>query len=374
MKIVIAPDKFKGSLSGPEFCDAVAEGLKKIIPNVNIVKMPLADGGDGTAEIIGHYLKGESISVVATDPLFRPLKCTYLYDNNSQTGYIEMAGISGLQLLDSKERNCMHTTSLGTGELLVDALNRGAKKLILGIGGSATNDGGMGVAAALGFRFLDKNGIELQPLGRNLIKVVAIDDSKRQIAARIELKIACDVSNPFFGKNGASYIYGAQKGASQSEIELLDAGLRNFAKVVFEKYQIDMQKTPGAGAAGGIGGGAMALLGATLVSGIELIKELSHFEETITDADWIITGEGKLDSQTLSGKTISGVLQSALKNDILVAAFCGAVELSQKETNALGLHYVAAISKDSNNLKEAMRNAYPNLVKTSEEFARKNLI
>lgn len=374
MKIVIAPDKFKGSLSGPEFCDAVAEGIKKIIPEVNIVKMPLADGGDGTAEIVGHYLKGERISVVASDPLFRASKCTYLYDNKSLTAYIEMAGISGLQLLNSKERNCMHTTSLGTGELLADALKIGAKKLILGIGGSATNDGGMGVAAALGFRFLDKNGMELQPLGRNLIKVVTIDDSKRQIAAHIELKIACDVSSPFYGKDGASYVYGAQKGASQSEIELLDAGLRNFAKVIFEKYQIDIQKTPGAGAAGGIGGGAMALLGGTLVSGIELIKELAHFEETISNADWIITGEGKLDSQTLFGKTISGVLQSALKGKIPVAAFCGAVALSQKETNSLGLNYVAAISKESNNLKEAIRNAYPNLVKASQEFARTKLI
>jgi glycerate kinase len=370
MKIVITPDKFKGSLTGFEFCDAVEEGFLNVFPQSTMVKKPLADGGDGTIEVVKHYLEGEKIDVIAKDPLFRPRKTSFVYSPTTSTAFIEMAEISGLKLLDEEERNCMFTSSVGTGELIVDAIKRGAQAIILGIGGSATNDGGMGMAHALGFRFLNVEGEELKPTGENLIEVHKIDASNTlPELQRIVFKVACDVTNPLFGKNGAAYVYAAQKGASLVEIELLDKGLENYAKVIREHYGVAMQQIKGAGAAGGMGAGALVFLNAQLTSGIELIKEIANFDQAIADADWIITGEGKLDGQTFSGKTISGVLAAAKEKNIPVAALCGAVEMSDMAITKLGLHYVDAISKECKNLEEAKVQAYSNLVKAAQQFA-----
>jgi len=371
MKFVIAPDKFKGSLTGFEFCNAVEEGLKKVNSDFEIIKMPLADGGDGTIDVVKYYLDGEKISITVNNPFFKPVEAPYLYSAKSKIAYIEMAEASGLKLLNEEERDCMNATTFGTGELIANALNRGAKEIILGIGGSATNDGGTGMANALGFRFLNKEGQELKPVGSNLIEVAEIDDSRKHPKLdEVKFKIACDVTNPFHGENGAAKIYAAQKGATESEIELLDDGLRNFSKVVEEQYTINLQNTPGSGAAGGIGGGALVFLKGQLTSGIELIKELADFENAITDADWIITGEGKLDVQTLSGKTIAGVISSAQKNDIPVAALCGSVDISEKEQDELGLTYVTSIVRGISNLQEAMNSSYKNLVNASYNFGR----
>jgi len=371
MKIVIAPDKFKGSLTGFEFCDAVAEGLQTVLKKVDIVKKPLADGGDGTVDVVQYYLKGEKVSLTVKDPLFRPIKASYLYADHNKIAFIEMAGASGLNLIKDRERSVMHSTSFGTGELIADAISNGAEEIILGIGGSATNDGGMGIAQALGFRFLDKNGIELQPFGRNLVAVKSIDSaSVNPKLSAIKLKVACDVDNPFFGENGAAHVYTAQKGASKTEIELLDEGLRNYAKVLFEKFKVDVQTIPGSGAAGGVGGAAHVLLEGQLISGVELIKEIAHFDDAIADADWIITGEGKLDNQTLAGKTIAGILRAAQQKNIPVAALCGEVSISEEDSKTLGLNYFASISEDCHSLEEAILNAYPNLVESTKEFAQ----
>ncbi len=371
MKFIIAPDKFKGSLTGFEFCDAVEEGLKKVFDDLQIVKMPLADGGDGTIDVVKYYLDGEKISIKVNNPFFKPVEAPYLYSEKSQIAYIEMAEASGLKLLNEEERDCSNATTFGTGELISDALNRGAKEIILGIGGSATNDGGMGMANALGFRFLDKDGEELKPIGSNLIVVAEIDDSKKHPKLEdVKFKVACDVSNPFYGENGAAKIYAAQKGASQSEIESLDNGLRNFSKIIAETYEIDLQKMAGSGAAGGIGGGALVFLKGQLTSGIELIKELADFDNAITDADWIITGEGKLDIQTLSGKTIAGVISAASKKNIPVAALCGSVDVTEKEQDQLQLTYVTSIVRGVSNLQEAMDSSYANLVNATYNFAR----
>ncbi|PKB00414.1 glycerate kinase [Flavobacteriaceae bacterium MAR_2009_75] len=371
MKFVVAPDKFKDSLTGFEFCDAVANGIHSVLDTAEIIKMPLADGGDGTMEVVRHYIKGEIITLTAQDPLFRPLKTSYLFSEQNKAAYIEMAEISGLKLLSSGERDCMHTTTFGTGQLIADALDKGAREIILGIGGSATNDGGLGMATALGYRFLDTHGQELSPVGSNLIKVKSINSSQMNpLIAKASIKIACDVTNVFYGDDGAAKVYGAQKGASPEDIVHLDKGLQNFSKLIKEIYKTDLQTIKGAGAAGGIGGGAMVFLNAELESGIELVKKLANFDQVIEGADWIITGEGQLDGQTLSGKTIDGVVSSAAKHGIPVAAFCGSVAITQAQQNELGIVYTASIIKGISTLEQAMKKSFANLEFASYNFAQ----
>ena len=371
MKIVIAPDKFKGSLTGFEYCDAVEEGIRMVYPNAEILKKPLADGGDGTIAVVKHYIGGERVELTVNDPLFRPLKTAYIFSKTKEVAFIEMAEVSGLKLLTKQERNCVHTTSLGFGELIVDAINKGTKELILGIGGSATNDGGIGVAQALGYRFLDAGGKELKAVGGNLIQLKTIETDKVHPKLNdVQVKVACDVSNPLYGPHGAAYIYGGQKGASPKEIEELNRGLENYAKVIQETFGINVQNFKGGGAAGGMGAGCKIFLNAELLSGIDLIIDIADFDAALENTDWIITGEGQLDSQTLSGKTISGVLKSAKKRTIPVAALCGSVVASKEELLDFNLSYVDAVSKDCKNLDEAISNAYQNLVKATERFAR----
>lgn len=274
MKFVIAPDKFKGSLTGFEFCNAVEEGLKLIFnTDSTILKMPMADGGDGTMEVIAYYLNGKKIAQTVQDPLGRHVQSEYLFATDRKVAFIEMAEASGLKLLNANEYNCLETSSYGTGELIVDAIENGAEHIILGIGGSATNDGGMGMAAALGYKFLDVDAKPLLPVGKNLIKVNSIDDSQvHEKLKHVTVEVACDVTNPFYGYNGAAHIYAPQKGASKEDVFELDRGLRNFSEVVLQKYTVDLQKIKGAGAAGGLGGGAVIFLQGNLVSGIDLIK------------------------------------------------------------------------------------------------------
>lgn len=371
MKFVIAPDKFKGSLTGFEFCDAVEKGLSLVFPDAEIIKMPMADGGDGTMEVVKHYLNAEKVTIEVNNPHFRPIRASYLYSEKNQIAYLEMAEASGLKLLKDQERNCMLTSTFGTGELISDAIERGAVEIILGIGGSATNDGGMGMANALGFRFSDVASNELKPIGKNLVAVKQVDDTRIHPKLNgIKVKVACDVSNPFYGDNGAANIYAAQKGASEEEIIILDNGLHNFAKMIQSHYNINLQKIKGAGAAGGLGGGAAVFLGASLISGIELIKKLAYFDSVIENADWIITGEGQLDNQTLSGKTINGVVNSATKKAIPVAAMCGSVSITVEQQQELGLDYVISIVRGVSTLQEAMKLSSENLVHASYNFAK----
>ena len=370
MKFIIAPDKLKGSLTGFEFCDAVEEGLRKVFADAVILKMPLADGGDGTMEVVRHYLKGEKINVTVNDPLFRPIPASYLHSPENKSAYIEMAEASGLKLLKSTELNCAQSSTYGTGELIADALEKGVEEIILGIGGSATNDGGMGMAHALGYRFLNGKNEVLKPIGANLVEVKKVDTAKIHPKLReIKVKVACDVANPFYGEQGAAKVYAAQKGASREEIAHLDKGLRNFAKVISNKFGIDLQEIKGSGAAGGIGGGAIVFLDGSLTSGIDLIKDLASFDTALEGADWIITGEGKLDEQTLSGKTIAGVIASAKEKNIPVAALCGSVEISIEQQEEFGLTYVNSIVKGVLDLQEAIATSYGNLVHASYNFA-----
>jgi len=369
MKIILAPDKFKGSLTGTQFCNAVEEGIKRALPKTHIVKLPLADGGDGTIEVLEYHLKGRRVNIKVNDPLFRPINATYLYMDTIETAFIEMAEASGMAQLRQEDRNCFHTTTFGTGELILDAINKGAKTIILGIGGSATNDCGIGMASALGFKCEDEKGEEVIPIGKNLLKIKKINtDNVIPELKIVTFKVACDVKNPLFGPNGATFVYGPQKGASKSEIAHLDKGLEHISSLFSKTFNLNVHDIKGAGAAGGLGAGAIVFLTAELQSGIELIKDIVGFDEKIKGADWIITGEGKLDAQTLSGKTIYGVITSAKKYNIPVAALCGSVDISIKTQDELGLSYVSSIVKGVSDLDRAKKDSYENLVYSAYNF------
>ncbi|AUP79884.1 glycerate kinase [Flavivirga eckloniae] len=372
MKIILAPDKFKGSLTGIQFCNAVEEGIKDIIPSAEIVKLPLADGGDGTTAILEYHLKGKRISVTVHDPLFRPIRATYLFMESVKTAFIEMAEASGLTLLKPEEQNCFYTTSLGTGELILDAINKGAKTIVLGIGGSATNDCGIGMATALGYKFEDENGKTLSPIGKHLSQVKNINRTHVISSLKeVDFKVACDVINPLFGLNGAAYVYGSQKGASKEEIALLDKGLQHMSKLFLEIFNLNVQEIKGAGAAGGMGAGTKVFLNAELQSGISLVKDLINFEEKIKEADWIITGEGQLDSQTFSGKTIQGIIKSAKKESIPVAVLCGRSSLLKGETENFGISYTDTVMHHAKNFDDAIKNSYVYLKRMAITFAKR---
>ncbi len=357
MKILIAPDKFKGSLSALEFCDIVGDTIRLHHPKAEIILLPLADGGDGTIEVVNHYLQGKQIMAEVNDPFFRKIKASYLYSQVSRTAYIEMAEASGLKRLHPDEFDCIHASSFGTGELILDALNQGAQNLIFGIGGSATNDCGIGMASALGYRFLDEHNQAVHPIGKQLSSIVRIDSSKAdRRLSDLSIKVACDVTNPLYGSAGAAHVYAAQKGASPEEILQLDSGLTHFSKILNAKYSIDPQKIPGAGAAGGMGIAAQLFLGGALESGIDLILELARIDRYTTDLDWLITGEGKFDNQTLSGKTIHGLLRHIKDTKSKIAVFCGQTTLEKEQTQLLGIDYVDSITNYASNFDDAMVN------------------
>lgn len=365
MKILIAPDKFKGSLSANAVCDALKEGIKRVNPSAEIFTKPLADGGDGSLEVVQYYLELKTITTTVHDPLMRPIQASY--SMAERTAYIEMASASGLVLLQKAERNCMYTSSYGTGELIGNAIQRGATSIYLFIGGSATNDGGIGIANALGYRFLDILGKDLNPIGKNLAFIKKIDTTQlRYDLSTISFQVICDVHNPFFGKHGAAYVYGAQKGASAKDIVLLDKGLENLANCLTRQNYPAIADVPGAGAAGGVGGSAIAFLGAKLVSGIQTFIELTQLETTLKDCDLIITGEGKIDHQTEQGKVVSGVCQLAQKHQKPVIAVCGIADFPIAES--LGIQKVYTIRSRSISMEDAMENAMEKLITIGEEL------
>jgi len=372
MKIIIAPDKFKGSLTGMEFCKAVEEGVKDIIPNTDIIWLPLADGGDGTIEVANFYLKGQIVNVVVNNPFFEPIKASYLYSESSKTAFIEMAEASGIKLLQEEQLDCKNATTMGTGEMIVDAINKGATKIILGIGGSASSDCGIGMATALGYRFLDKNKNEVKPIGANLSRIDSIDvNNVLPELNAITFKVACDVTNPLYGNQGAAFVYAPQKGASREDVLMLDKGLQDFSKIIQEAFKLDVQSVKGAGAAGGLGIASKVFLNGTLEPGIDLMKNIAQFESEIENADWIITGEGKLDQQTLSGKTIQGIIASAKARNIKIAALCGSVELDENSIEAFGIDYLDAVLNHSENLEDAMLYGFQYVKTMARNFAEK---
>ena len=368
MTCLIAPDKFKGSLSGLAFCSVVEKTLHRMDPTIQCIWAPLADGGDGTVEVMKFYLNGRIVNCTVTGPLFKPVNATYLISEDGQTAFIEMAESSGVRLIDHPF-SCMDTTSYGTGELIQHACKSGVKEIVLGIGGSATNDGGIGMAAGLGYQFLDGNGRPLLPSGRSLPQIRHIVKPASVDALQgVTVVVACDVTNPLYGKDGAARIYGPQKGASPEQVEYLDQGLKHLSKMVSNDLEFPFENSPGYGAAGGLGFGAKVFLGAELSPGIDLIKRLADFDNTLRKVDWVITGEGQLDQQTLSGKTIQGILDSVQLHRQKVVVFCGSNALKDEALKGSGIDYVDAVMHYAEDLEDAMSHAGQYLEQMVEQW------
>lgn len=357
-KIVIASDSFKGSLSSAEVAACGERAVHRLFPDCEVVQLPVADGGEGTVETLTAALGGQSVATVVHDPLGRLITARYGWIAQTQTALIEMAAASGLPLLSPEERNPWLTSTYGTGELIRDALERGCRKFLIAIGGSATNDVGMGLLQALGFRFLDAEGRELPGCGGSLSLIQQIDTHGALAALKeCEFTVACDVTNPFYGTEGAAYVFAPQKGADKEMVKALDQGLRHFAQLIQTTQGLTIDHLPGAGAAGGLGGGLVAFLKAHLTPGIEMVLDALQFDRQIAGADLIFTGEGKLDAQTCMGKTPMGVLRRAQRQGIPVVAFGGAVEASEA-LNRCGFLAVLPILPYPTSLAEAMDSTF----------------
>ena len=371
MKILIAPDSFKESLTSIEVADYLREGFKKADKNFEITKLPLADGGEGTVKSLVAATNGEIKKKEVTDPLGNKIEAFYGILGDEKTGVIEMAAASGLPLVPKDKRNPAQTTTYGTGELIKAALDQGCTKLIIGIGGSATNDCGVGMAQALGGKFLDKSGSQIGYGGRYLKDIEKIDLS--QLDSRIaetDIEVACDVDNPLYGKNGAAYIYAPQKGASKKQVKKLDKGLRHIAKIIKNDLGKEVNKIPGAGAAGGLGAGLSAFLDAELRPGIEIVMEASKIEEKMTNVDLVVTGEGKIDGQTCSGKTPVGVAKIAKKRNITVIAVGGTIGDDAEKVYEHGIDFLYSVIDKPMTLKEAIDNADKLLIKTGYNLGK----
>jgi glycerate kinase len=327
LKILLCPDSFKGSLSSHKVCNAIKRGFLRCTHKVEIVEKPVADGGEGTIEALYYGLGGRLVKTEITGPLWEKVNAQYLILDDQKTAIIEMAQAAGLTLVPIQKRNPRYTTTFGVGELVNNAVKNGCKKVILAIGGSATNDGGMGALAALGVKFYDENQKLLPGMGENLLKVQTIDTEGAEKAMNeVEILIASDVKNSLFGPEGAASVYAPQKGANEEDVFFLDKGLMHFSKVIREKTGKEVDSIPGSGAAGGIGAGFCGFFNAQITSGIQLIMELLNFEEEIATSDLIISGEGKIDQQTLYGKVISGIYELCQRHNKPLMLLAGKIE------------------------------------------------
>ncbi|WP_075341451.1 glycerate kinase [Tenacibaculum agarivorans] len=373
MRIVIAPDKFKGTLTSFEFCDIFKNTLQEFSPNTHIQLLPLADGGDGTIDIAQYYLGGSFITKEVQSAYFNTIKASYLYAETTKTAFIEMAEASGMKALISDHLNVRKASTFGTGELIIDALDRGAETIIIGLGGSATNDCGIGMANALGYEFYDRQENLVHPIGENLAKIEKITSTNiHPRLHHVNFKIACDVTNPLYGPNGAANVYAKQKGASDKDIAVLEDGMIHFSSVLDRHFDTKTQSIVGGGAAGGMGVGCHIFLQGELISGFSLLKDLANFEEAIQHADWIITGEGQLDEQTKNGKTIQGILQ-ARNPDTKVAVFCGQVSLTNAELTNFKIDYARDIISIATDINDAFTNTKQHLKHLAETFVKEKI-
>jgi glycerate 2-kinase len=357
MIILVAPDKFKSSLTARQVCEAIKEGLLAINPALSITSIPLADGGEGTGELLTYFSSGSYVKVKALDPLFREINSGYGISSDGKTAFIEMAKISGLQLLQPEERNPLYTSTFGTGELIRHAMKHGARHIILGIGGSATNDAGIGMAEALGFSFYSSDDKKLKPTGENLQHISRVEKQNVDpLLPQTKFTVLCDVTNPLYGKNGAAHVFGPQKGADAAGIKILDKGLQNFKKIT---AALNIENDfPGAGAAGGLGSGARVFLNAELLPGFDFISAFTKLEDSVAKADLVITGEGKIDLQSLSGKVVKGVADLAKRYRKPCFAFTGKLDLSANLVADLGFQEVISISNEHTSETEAIANAF----------------
>ena len=370
MKIVIAPDSYKESLSALEVAQAVEAGFRQVFPDADYVLVPVADGGEGTVDAMVAATGGRKETVTVSGPLGEPVEAFYGLTGDGDTAVIEMAAASGLALVPPDRRNPLLTNSRGTGELIRAALDAGARRFILGIGGSATNDGGAGMVQALGVRLLDLEGRELDGSGGDLARLERIDVSAldpRLAECRIE--VACDVDNPLTGARGASAVFGPQKGATPEMVQVLDANLARLARIVGRDLGVAVDTVPGAGAAGGMGAAMLAFFGATLKPGIEIVTAAVDLDDHVRDADLVITGEGRIDFQTVHGKTPIGVARVAKRHGKPVIGIAGSLGAEVGVVHAHGIDAVFSVLGKPCTLDEALRDAAANVELTARNVA-----
>lgn len=369
MRVLIAPDKFKGTLTAAEVCEAITLGIHDYDKGIELVTHPLADGGEGTLDLLEGALNLIRMPVKVKDPLYRTIDSYYLKGDSS--AFIEMAMASGLQLLRPEERNPLKTSTYGTGELIMDAIEKGAKHIYLMIGGSATNDGGMGMAEALGYSFSGQAGIISGVTGGTLDDLNGWSNNTGNLLEGISVTVLTDVQNKLMGPTGATYVYGRQKGASDDMLVTLENNMEKLAGVLGN----GLENVPGAGAAGGLGYGAMSFLGAELKSGIETVMEITGFDQQLKGADLIISGEGKMDLQTVEGKVISGVSAKSREYGIPFSVICGVVEEVEKVQGNIRAYSIHPLVNEQTTSEEAMADSF-NLVRTRafelmKQFAEK---
>jgi glycerate 2-kinase len=371
MKFILAPDSFKESMTAKEAADAMERGIKKVLPDAECIKVPMADGGEGTVQSLVDATSGEFVYLPVTGPDGKKVTAVFGILGDGKTAVIEMASASGIHLIKKEERNPLYTTTYGTGELIKAALDKSIKNIFIGIGGSATNDGGAGMLQALGARLLDAEGKEIGFGGGALSKLQSIDLSGLDKRLQgVDIEVACDVTNPLVGEKGASHIFGPQKGATPEMVVELDQCLIHYAHIIDKELGKDIANVPGAGAAGGLGGGLMAFLNAELKRGVELVLKYTDLESKVKDADYVFTGEGSVDYQTVFGKTPYGVAITAKKYDIPVVAFAGRIGSGIESLYDCGITSVVGILQGVTTLEEALKQGINNIEIATENIAR----
>lgn len=369
-KFIIAPDSFKESVDAFDASTAIKEGMSPIFPDAVFELIPMADGGEGTSKVITFAQNGNFINIDVKGPLGDITTASYGYIESTKTAILECAEGCGLHLVPPDKKNPLLASTYGVGEIICHAIENKAEHIIIGLGGSATNDGGLGMLTALGGKFFDENHNEVEPYALSLSKIKSID--LKEVTKKLKnvtIDVACDVENPLLGPEGATYTFGRQKGADDNALKILEEGMKNYAKVINEEFGIEIGSMPKAGAAGGLGG-AFLLLGCTMKKGIDLVLENTNFDERAKNADFIITGEGSIDSQTKYGKTISGIAQIAVKHNIPLIALGGRVGDDINELYDIGVTSVFGIVDSAKSLDKALADGYSSIRKTSENIAR----
>ncbi|WP_058303040.1 glycerate kinase family protein [Gorillibacterium timonense] len=371
LTILLAPDSFKESMTAKEACEAMERGIHKADPSITCLHVPMADGGEGTMQSVVDATGGKVYAVQVKGPLGTEVTAHYGITGDGETGVLEMASASGIQLVKPEERNPLITTTYGTGQLIAACLEHGVKKLLIGIGGSATNDGGAGMLQALGGRLLDAEGRELGHGGGELNRLATLHLAGLDPRLKdVQVEVACDVTNPLVGPTGASHVFGPQKGATPEIVKQLNANLQHYADVIKESLGQDIAQYPGAGAAGGLGAGLMVFLNGSLKKGIELVIRYTGLEEKVMQADLVWTGEGSIDFQTQYGKTPLGVAQVAKKYGKPVLAFAGRIGDQTEVLYSLGIDAIFGIVQGASTLETALKEGAKNLERTAENAAR----
>lgn len=368
-KFLLIPDSFKGTMSSTQICSIMEQSILRYYPDAQVVSLPVADGGEGSVDSFLTAMGGQKVTMDVTGPYFQSVEAFFGVVNDD-TAVVEMAACAGLPLVGDDKRPEQSTT-FGVGELILAAAERGCKKIIVGLGGSATNDGGAGAAAAIGVKFFNKNGQEFIPTGGSLGEIVSIDASgKNRLLDGVEIITMCDIDNPLYGEQGAAYVFGPQKGADEKMVEFLDGNLRSLSNVIWENLGKNVSELPGAGAAGGMGGGMVAFFDAKLEMGIEVVLDTVGFDELLEDADMVFTGEGKLDSQSLRGKVVMGIAKRTKQKNVPLVAIVGDIGDPIDGAYDRGVSAIFSINRVAKEFKQVMARAPQDLALTMDNLMR----